>query len=419
MDAGVADETRSEKIGRRLKTVPTRFVGFAVVTVLSPLLLVVALVIDVVRALTRRRPFMATRLLVMAWVYLGGESICIAGFGLTWLLTWGPNRQERMRRRIWRIQQWWAPSLFRPLCAMFGLTFTIEGSEEAEPGPVIVLIRHASIIDNLLPSVVVAGPHDLDLRYLIKRELRNDPGLDIGGDMLRNYFVRRGTGQEIERENIRRLADGLGPKDGMLIFPEGTRFTPERRARAIEKLGERDPALAASAERMQYVLPPKPGGVLAILEGAPGVDVLLLAHAGFDGLRLISDIWRGELVGRAISVKLTRVPRSAIPDDPDAQVTWLFEAWEGVDAWIGEQLADRAPRCPAGVRWTAWPRVSRCPLPTAGSGCSPRAGRSACRAPAAERRPSSTRSRSSTRCPVSRSTRDWRPRRWSTCRART
>ena len=282
MDAGVADETRSEKIGRRLKTVPTRFVGFAVVTVLSPLLLVVALVIDVVRALTRRRPFMATRLLVMAWVYLGGESICIAGFGLTWLLTWGPNRQERMRRRIWRIQQWWAPSLFRPLCAMFGLTFTIEGSEEAEPGPVIVLIRHASIIDNLLPSVVVAGPHDLDLRYLIKRELRNDPGLDIGGDMLRNYFVRRGTGQEIERENIRRLADGLGPKDGILIFPEGTRFTPERRARAIEKLGERDPALAASAERMQYVLPPKPGGVLAILEGAPGVDVLLLAHAGFD-----------------------------------------------------------------------------------------------------------------------------------------
>ncbi len=344
MDGTVSDETQGEKIGRRLKTVPSRVLGFALVTVVFPVLLVAALVVDLVRAVTKRRPFMATRLLVMAWVYLGGESVSIAGFGLTWLLTWGPGRQRRLHRSAWRIQQWWAPSLFRPLCAMFGLTFSVEGDEQAEPGPVIVLIRHASIIDNLLPSVVVAGPHDLDLRYLIKRELRSDPGLDIGGDRLDNYFVRRGTGQEIERENIRRLAEGLGPRDGMLIFPEGTRFTPERRARAIEKLGERDPALAASAERMQYVLPPKPGGVLAILEGAPGVDVLLLAHAGFDGLRLISDIWRGELVGREIRVKLTRVPRSEIPEDPDAQVTWLFSAWEAVDTWIAAQLAGTAGR---------------------------------------------------------------------------
>ena len=98
MDGRVADETRGEKIGRRLKTVPSRVLGFALVTALFPPLLVVALAVDVVRAITRRRPFMATRLLVMAWVYLGGESVCIAGFGLTWLLTWGPNRRERMRR---------------------------------------------------------------------------------------------------------------------------------------------------------------------------------------------------------------------------------------------------------------------------------------------------------------------------------
>jgi len=27
--------------------------------------------------------------------------------------------------------------------------------------------------------------------------------------------------------------------------------------------------------------------------------------------------------------------------DPDARVTWLFEAWERVDRWIGEQLEGR------------------------------------------------------------------------------
>ena len=70
-----------------------------------------------------------------------------------------------------------------------------------EPGPVIVMIRHASILDNLLPSVFVAWPHKVRLRYLLKRELLSDPGLDIGGKRLPNYFVRRGTGAEIERQS--------------------------------------------------------------------------------------------------------------------------------------------------------------------------------------------------------------------------
>lgn len=339
MEGRVSEETRGEKIGRRLKTVPTRFIGLLVVTVLFPVLLVAALATDVVRAIAARRPFMATRLLLIGWIYLAGEVVSITRFALTWMFTVGPRRAERLERSAWHVQQWWAPSLFRPLCKLFRLNFSIEGADEAEPGPVLVFIRHASIIDNLLPSVAVAGPHDLNLRYLIKRELRSDPGLDIGGDRLRNYFVRRDTGEEIERANVRRLSEGLGPKDGMLIFPEGTRFTPERRARAIEKLSERHPDLAASAERMRYVLPPRPGGVLAIFEGAPDADVLLLAHSGFDGLRLISDIWRGELIGRDIRVKLIRVPRSEIPADRDGQIAWLFEAWEGVDRWIGEQLA--------------------------------------------------------------------------------
>ena len=339
----MSEETRGEKIGRRVRTVPTRYLGFLLLTVLFPVLLAVALVVDIARKIAARRPFMATRLLIMGWIYFAGEAVCITLFALTWLFTLGPRRAERLERSAWHIQQWWAQStMFAPLRRMCGLTLEIEGDDQVLPGPVLVFIRHASIIDNLLPSVVVAGPHDLNLRYLIKRELRNDPGLDIGGDRLKNYFVRRGTGQEIERQNVRRLAEGLGPKDGMLIFPEGTRFTPERRARAIEKLAERDPALAASAERMQHVLPPKPGGVLSIFEGAPDADVLLLAHAGFDGLRLISDIWRGELIGREIRVKLFRIPRSEIPSDRDAQVTWLFEAWEGVDRWVGEQLADLA-----------------------------------------------------------------------------
>jgi 1-acyl-sn-glycerol-3-phosphate acyltransferase len=210
-----------------------------------------------------------------------------------------------------------------------------------------VLVRHASILDNLLPSVFVARPHRIRLRYLLKRELLNDPGLDIGGRRLANYFVRRGTGAEIERENVRRLSEDLGPDEGMLIFPEGTRFTEERRLAMIAKIAERDPALAARAEHLRHLLPPKVGGVLAILEGAPDADILVIGHTGFDGLRRMSEIWDGVLVGREIRVRLRRIPRAEVPLDPDARVAWLFDAWLELDGWIGAQLGAPAQTMPA------------------------------------------------------------------------
>ena len=120
--------------------------------------------------------------------------------------------------------------------------------------------------------------------------------------------MRRGTGAEIERENVRRLAEDLGPDEGMLIFPEGTRFTEERRLAMIAKIAERDPALAARAEQIHHLLPPKVGGVLAILEGAPDADILVVGHTGFDGLRRMSEIWDGVLVGREIRVRIRADP---------------------------------------------------------------------------------------------------------------
>ena len=347
MVRGGVDETRGEVLRRRLRTVPTMLLGALVVTALLPVLVPLALVVDVVRFATRRVPFMTIRMLGVLWVYLIGEAIAILVFGLAWLLAWGPRRRQWLEASTWHVQQAWAGSIIGATRLLLGLSVHVEGDDVVEPGPVIVLVRHASILDNLLPSVFIARPHKIRLRYLLKRELLNDPGLDIGGKRLPNYFVRRGTGAEVERDNVRLLAEGLGADEGMLIFPEGTRFTEERRLAMIAKIAGRDPALAGRAEQIHHLLPPKVGGVLAILEGAPDADVLVLGHTGFDGLRRMSEIWDGVLVGREIRVRIRRIPRAEVPLDADARVAWLFDTWLELDGWIGAQLGAPAQTTPA------------------------------------------------------------------------
>lgn len=347
MRGASVDETRGEVLRRRLRTVPLMLVGALVVTALLPVLVVAALLVDVVRFATRRVPFMTLRMLGVLWIYLIGEAIAIVAFGLLWLVCLGPRRQAWLETSTWHIQQLWAGSILDATRLLLGLSVHVEGDDDVEPGPIIVLVRHASILDNLLPSVFVSRAHRIRLRYLLKRELLNDPGLDIGGKRLPNYFVRRGTGAEIERDNVRRLAAGLGPDEGMLIFPEGTRFTEERRLAMIAKVAERDPALAARAEQLRHLLPPKIGGVLAILDGAPEADIVVLGHTGFDGLRRMSEIWDGVLVGRDLRVRLRRIPRADVPLEHDARVAWLFDTWIELDGWIGAQLGAPAHTAPA------------------------------------------------------------------------
>ena len=108
-------------------------------------------------------------------------------------------------------------------------------------GPVIVMMRHASIVDNLLPAGLVSLPHRIRLRYVLKKELLWDPVLDIGGQRLPNVFVRREGDSATEITRIRRLAIGLTERDGVLIYPEGTRFTAKKRDQAIRRLERTDP----------------------------------------------------------------------------------------------------------------------------------------------------------------------------------
>ena len=328
---------RGPRYARRAKGIAVEAAAFTVVTLTFPLLLAVAAAVDLVLWLVRRKSWVGVRLVAMLWWFLFGELRGVAGLALIWLASAGRDTRTR-RFRVYRLRQMWCAGHLDGVRRLFGLTFVIDGLEDVAPGPVLILMRHASIIDNTLPDAVVGATHGLGLRFVIKRELELLPTIDIGGRWVPTHFVRRGSGDtEGELVDLRRLALDLDPHEGILIYPEGTRHTAVKLARAQELIAERQPEIAPLAARLRHVLPPRLGGPLALLEGTRGTDVVFCGHVGLDGFERISDIWSGELVGGTVRVKFWRYAAGDVPAERDALVSWLYERWQILDDWVGAQ----------------------------------------------------------------------------------
>lgn len=324
---------------RRLMTIPAVIVLFVILTVGSPVFALATVSIDSVRSISSGRPWIASRGVLFLWVYLLGEL-----WALLALVASAPLPRASRDEITFDLQGVWARWNLKALCRLFSIEVSVEGQDNAKRGPLILLSRHASLVDTLLPANLVANPHRIRLRYVLKRELLFDPALDIAGNRLPNYFVDR-SGEQTSNEiaAIGELARHLQPNEGVLIYPEGTRFSEEKRERYVSRLTRHGGALGRLAAGFRTVLPPRAAGTLALLETSDA-DVVLLAHHGLEGLATVGDIWAGGLVGTTIEVALWRIPRSAIPTERNEQVEWLFEVWRAVDEWVVNRTSPERPQ---------------------------------------------------------------------------
>jgi len=334
---------KGPRVVRRVRGIGLEILAFVAVTVLFPVLLLGAALADLTLWILRRKPWVGMRLVAMLWWFLFGEMRALVWMLGIWILTGGPWGRGSLRRRRWlyALRIHWARSHLGGVRVLFGLHFEIVGLELAGPGPVVIMMRHASIIDNMLPDALVGRAHGLGLRFVIKRELQMLPTIDIGGRWVPTTFVRRAsTDPAKEAAGLRALAHDLGPGESILIYPEGTRFTPAKLARAQEVIAERQPEIAALAAGLRNILPPRLGGPLALLDEARGADVVFCGHVGFDGFQYISDIWSGRLVGATIRVRFWRHAAAEVPASEADRTTWLYERWRTLDGWVGEQKQD-------------------------------------------------------------------------------
>jgi 1-acyl-sn-glycerol-3-phosphate acyltransferase len=317
-----------------VRGISLELIAFLLVTALSPVLLIAAMLTDLTLWLRRRKPWMAVRLVAMLWWFLLGELYGLLGLCVIWIASGGRDSRRR-RDRVYRLKRRWLGSHLRGIRRVFGMRFDADGLELAGPGPVLVMTRHASIIDNALPDVVIGGAHGLGFRFVIKRELQMLPTIDIGGRWVPTLFVRRASGDTAaELERFSALTENMSSQDGLLLYPEGTRWTAEKLARAQQIIAERQPEIAPLAARLRNVLPPRLGGAIKLLDAGRDCDVVLFGHYGLDGFQYISDIWSGGLVGTTVRLKFWRFPAAEVPSDHDELVRWLYGRWQELDDWI-------------------------------------------------------------------------------------
>lgn len=252
-----------------------------------------------------------------------------------------PGSRDEWVAANYRVQRAWVRRLLEALRRVYGLRFEID-ARLPESGPVILLPRHTGAADTLLPFVLFESPRELNPRYVLKHELLWGPCLNLVGRRLPNTFVVRGSDdRDAQVALVGALAEGLGPDDVVVLFPEGTRYSARKRAALLGRLEQRgELARLAEARSLEHVLPLREAGVSALLDAAPDATVVFMAHTGLEGISWSPELLARHLRDTAVRVSLIAVPAREAPTDPDERSAWLGARWREVDREV-ERLGQR------------------------------------------------------------------------------
>lgn len=168
----------------------------------------------------------------------------------------------------------------RLLARLTPMPVTVEGADHADPSrSYVVVANHVSQFDIL----ALYGWLDLDLKWVIKKELRKMPGVGIGCEKAGHIFVDR-QNPALARAAVNKALGKLHGGVGILFFAEGTRsldgrLLPFKKGAFRIAQAEQLPVLPITLLGTEKVLPSKtlrlfPGRVRVVIHPPiqPGPD---------------------------------------------------------------------------------------------------------------------------------------------------
>lgn len=240
---------------------------------------------------------------------------------------WTQSAGEAIYRFAVAVDDWW-------LRRVSGAAWHCPDPAPARNRPCIVIANHRSWADVFLIQSAVARRGPI-VKFLCKRELVWIPILGLIFLAFDFPVVRRRGSRRLpeserraaDRHRVREACETLRTRPAaMLTFVEGTRFTPEKHARA--------------SSPYRCLLPPKSGGFEAIVENLRGVEArvldLTLCYPRTSAFWAFLGGAAGEIEVRAESFALRNV-LAAGPRD------WLEERWRAKDEALARYRGHPAP----------------------------------------------------------------------------
>jgi 1-acyl-sn-glycerol-3-phosphate acyltransferase len=285
-----------------------------------------------------------TRALLFIEGFLAMELLGVLISVLIWIPEiLGPN-EERFQGRNYALQNWWGTTIAKMGIRIYDLKFDFDTPFKKTNNSFILFIRHTSFIDTFLPIFLISSKHQIRLRYVLKEELLWGPCLNIVGNRIPNVFVRRDSiDTEHQLSEIRNLTQGIPHGDGIVLYPEGTRFTLGKRERIRDNAKLEGEESYRRALRFESVLPPRRGGALSLLNSIPNVDAVFCTHTGLESTVTPRQLLSGQLVGTTIHIDFHRVDTMDIPKNSEEQKDWLDDRWSEVDRRVTEYDSNRNP----------------------------------------------------------------------------
>ncbi len=331
----ISAEPAASRWKRRARTIPLMLTVTVLGVLASPAIIAVATVVDLAK---RRIRLPTVRVALFLLQYAINDSVEIVLAPVYWVMAGFGTRLDSPTSisRHERLQHWSIAVLARRAERLLGLRLEIDSASMAAltPGPVIVLCRHVNIVDASLPTLLYQRL-GYRTRGVIMAELLADPGFDLIYARTGSVFIPRDNGPEAIAK-IRELGQSIDSTTAVVIFPEGRLFRPDRLERAILRLALENPERAARLASLGHVLPPRPGGVLALLDSIP-VDVVVVSHSGLDQFASFTDLAKAVPLRDPIRITAWRVPVDQVPTGDAERITWLDEQWLRADGWIGGQ----------------------------------------------------------------------------------
>jgi len=318
-------------------------------TIMFPIVGPILIAADVIRV-RWRLPLL--RVYLFALQYMINDSVEILLAPVYWVAA-GFGTRLRSPASIARHQrlQWWSVSILeRRAEQLLGLRVNVSAEAsteltEAGGGPVIVISRHVSLFDASL-SGLLFWREGFQVRGIIMAELLADPGFDLLYGRLGSVFIPRDDGGRA-RDEVKRLTASTSNDDlsttAFVLFPEGRLFQPDVKKRALERLATGDPERAERLSALRHTLPPRPGGLLILMDALPEADIVLVDHRGLDAYPSLGLMTSLVPLTDPVTVTARRIARTDIPSDEAGRVEWLDELWLEIDRSLDEEAQPVRP----------------------------------------------------------------------------